>query len=153
MRNERGVTLVEVLATLTILSIISVTTWQIFFQGYKFSQESVTKNMLQQESNIVLSNLTRIHQTTEKYKLISSDCKITVLDKNDDELQLFSHSLFCYKAENPIDNLELPPTVLEPSKTGHDLELVVRVSEKNNLRNSVAVKTLLYRLKEGERYE
>jgi type II secretory pathway pseudopilin PulG len=153
MRTERGITLVEVLATVTILSIIGITIWQVFFQGYNFSQKSVTKNMLQQESNIVLSSLTRIHQTEEEYKIISADCKISVLDKNAKEIALFTHSQYCFRAENPIDFTELPPDLHKPSKEGHDLDLIVRVSDKSNTTNYVAVRTLLYRLKEGEKYE
>ncbi|MDQ0975658.1 Tfp pilus assembly protein PilE [Neobacillus niacini] len=153
MRTERGITLVEVLATVSILSIIGITIWQIFFQGYNFSQKSITKNMLQQQSNIVISSLTRIHQTIEEYTIVSAGCNISVRDKNNVEIQLFTHSQYCFRAEDPSDNSELTPTPHKPSNEGQDLDLKVRISEKNNPNNFVAVRTLLYRLKEGEKYE
>jgi prepilin-type N-terminal cleavage/methylation domain-containing protein len=153
MRSERGVTLIEVLAAITILSIIGVTIWQVFFQGYQFSQRSVTKNKLQQESNIVITMLTRIHQTEEEYKIDSGSCEIKILNKDGAEIENFSNSQYCFKAENPVTKLELPPTTLKPFQTGNDLELVIRISESDNLSNNVGVKAFLYRLKEGEKYE
>jgi type II secretory pathway pseudopilin PulG len=153
MRTERGITLVEVLATVTILSIIGITIWQIFFAGYNFSQKSVTKNMLNQEANLVITTLTRIHQTEEEYRIISAGCKISVLDKTNKEIALFTHPQYCFRAENPIDFSELPPDPHTPSTDGNDIELIVRISENSNNTNHVAVRTLLYRLKEGEKYE
>ncbi|MEH6995868.1 prepilin-type N-terminal cleavage/methylation domain-containing protein [Neobacillus drentensis] len=153
MRSERGITLIEVLAAITILSIAGVTIWQVFFQGYQLSQRSVTKNMLQQESNIVISKLTNIHQTEEEYKIESVDCKIKVLSKTNTEIEVFSNSQYCFQAEDPKTKLEIPLTNLKPNETGSDFDLVIRISDRKNIKNTVGVRTLLYRLKEGEKYE
>ena len=55
MKNQKGVTLIELLATITILSIIGVIIWNVFIQGTKYSNTAVTKNRLIQESNIVIA--------------------------------------------------------------------------------------------------
>jgi prepilin-type N-terminal cleavage/methylation domain-containing protein len=146
MRKESGLTLVEVLASITILSIVGVIIWQIFIQGIEFSQKSVTNNRLQQEVNIVISTLSRIHRTSNLYTLNSSNCRIEVLDSNGNQKALFENDQLCYQAFS--NGSELVSASTNPNE--HDLNLEIRVYEKKNPSNKVILDTLLYKLKEGQ---
>jgi prepilin-type N-terminal cleavage/methylation domain-containing protein len=158
-QNERGLTLIEVLASLTILSIIGVTIWSVFFQGYNFSQKSISKNFIIQETNIVISNLTRIHQKTNEYEFIipSSKCEFTVNSKiasvtNPTVLvsqpaQTFQNSRICLSIQYVIEDLapSADPNKIIPNK--NDVSITITASDINDPQNKVETKSYLYRVK------
>ena len=51
--NEKGITLVELLAALALFGVISVLLWNLFFQALNFNDRAVTQNQLQQEANLI----------------------------------------------------------------------------------------------------
>jgi prepilin-type N-terminal cleavage/methylation domain-containing protein len=141
IRTQRGITLIELLVTLAILSVIGTIIWSIFFQGYNFSQKSVTKNRLQQEANLVIVNLTKIHQTSLVYTISNSDCKITVnytikLDYSK-QSQVFAGSGLCYTTDVTGS--------FDPNQNDNDIK--VTVYDQNDRTNQAEVDTFLYRLK------
>lgn len=147
--HERGLTLIEVLASLAILSFISVIIWSVFFQGYKYSQNAISKNSILQEVNILTSNITKLHQSLETYEISSENCsiKITDLKMSPHTEQLFSNTKICFKILE-INNVSgAGPTTVEPNKSGNDVSLKISASDKNNSQNDITVKTYLYRIK------
>lgn len=141
VRNQRGLTLIELLATLSILSFIGVIIWNVFFQGYHYSQKAINKNMLQQEANIVITRLTKIHQISKEYELITAGCQITVNYTNQDNTQqseIFEHSKFCYSTNFS--------GLVDPN--ADDIKLKIFISDKNDPNNRAEVDTILYRLKD-----
>jgi prepilin-type N-terminal cleavage/methylation domain-containing protein len=149
--REYGLTLIEVLATITILSIVGIIIWSIFFQGYTFSQRAISKNLMHQETNLLIANLTNIHRTTEYYLISNteSDCKIEVkyLSKGEtsEKTEIFSHPNMCFKFENEVTN------PVEPNEINLLLELTT--SDKYVPDNKVTIDTFLYRVKgEGANY-
>ncbi|MEH7255815.1 prepilin-type N-terminal cleavage/methylation domain-containing protein, partial [Neobacillus niacini] len=144
LRTQRGITLIEVLVTLAILSFIGITVWNVFFQGYNFSQKSITKNTIQQEANLVITNLTNIHQTSKQYEIQSAACQITVNITNNDnstKTMVFNDSRFCYSTLNT--------GLINPKLTSNRLMLTVSVSDRKVTSNKVDINTTLYRLKDG----
>jgi prepilin-type N-terminal cleavage/methylation domain-containing protein len=146
-QNDRGLSLVEVLVTVTLLSIISIIIWSVFFQGYSFSQKAISKNLMHQETNLLISDLTNIHRTTKQYVITNtdSDCKIAVkyIGKNDttntEMTEVFSHSNMCFKFENTVTN------PVKPNDGNLRLELIT--SDKNIPDNKIKIDTFLYRVK------
>ena len=57
MRNERGITLVELLAVLAIVGIITTLVTSVFINGKKASDRTVTNQTLQQEANYILETI------------------------------------------------------------------------------------------------
>jgi prepilin-type N-terminal cleavage/methylation domain-containing protein len=76
MKNERGITLVELLAVLAIGGIILVLLTSVFINGKKASDRSVTNQMLQQEANYILETIRK-----EYLKLEDDDIKLEIIDK------------------------------------------------------------------------
>ncbi|WP_034764565.1 type II secretion system protein [Rossellomorea vietnamensis] len=140
--NERGVTLIEVLATITILSIIGVVIWNVFFQGLNYSDKAVTQNTMQQESNYISMKLTRIHQTSKEYELTSSDCMIKVeyVTRNKGTLEeTFKEPDLCLSTNFSGS--------VDPNK--EDLSLTISIGDKERAANKFDLKTVFYRLKEN----
>ncbi|MGM0900250.1 MAG: type II secretion system protein [Bacillota bacterium] len=146
--NEQGISLVEVLVTLTILSIVGILIWQVFFQGYKYSNDAVTKNTLNQETNLIVTKLIRIHQSNDEYTIKSSNGTIEFLDSDNNQIIKYSSTKFNYSAL--LNDYELNQQLVNPSDKTQNLNIEIRVTEKNNPSNKGSVKTLLYRLKDGE---
>jgi prepilin-type N-terminal cleavage/methylation domain-containing protein len=148
-RDERGLTLIEVLVALAILSFLSVIIWSFFFQGYKFSQKAISKNMMIQETNILITNLTKIHQTIEKYAIKSENCniKITNLKTTPPQEQIFDYPSICFDLLE-INNVKgAGPITIEPNKNGNDISLKISTRDKKNPDNSIIIDTFLYRVK------
>ncbi|MBS4191478.1 prepilin-type N-terminal cleavage/methylation domain-containing protein [Bacillus sp. FJAT-49705] len=142
-QNENGITLIEVLITLGILSFIGIIIWNSFFQGFQFSQKSIIKNQIQQETNIILSTLTKVHQTANLYTIKSegpSDCKSIAISTSLESF-IFDNSKLCY-------NTDFNGTVTP--NTENEKKIVVTVSDKNDPGNYITIEPRLYRLKNGD---
>ncbi|WP_231687986.1 type II secretion system protein [Bacillus sp. FJAT-27251] len=144
MKNEQGITLVEVLATILILSIAGTIIWQVFFQGYQYSQRALSKNKMLQEVNIISTNILRTHQTEEQYqlKMLTSGCGISLSANGHTEI--FDHNEICISFnQNGI------PDVIKPNVEHAELPFVLRAWERTNIENKVELEARLYRMKGG----
>lgn len=70
--NEKGITLVELLAALALFGVISVLIWNLFFQALNFNDRAVTQNQLQREANLIVNTIQQIH-TKHKITSITND--------------------------------------------------------------------------------
>lgn len=140
-QNQNGLSLIELLATIAIVSIIGGIIWSVFFQGVKYSNNAVTINQMQQEANIITTRLKEIHLTSDKYSIVSNNGIITVLF--DDKYGASQEVVF----EN--SNLEFSSTSINnrlPRESDTRFTLIVtdKISGKSH-----TTTTLLYRLKGG----
>ncbi|MGM0854968.1 MAG: type II secretion system protein [Bacillota bacterium] len=143
IHNERGLTLVEVLVTLTILSIIGAVVWNVFYQGINYTKKAVSQNSIQQEANILTMKLTRIHQTSESYELENPGCTIKM--KYSEQEEEFHHNDLCFSLENA------PEKPIKPSNI--DYPLLVTITDKHHPKNKFIIDTTLYRLKGSKHNE
>jgi len=140
-RNQRGITLIELLAALGILSFVGIVIWSIFFQGLHFSQKESTKNIMQQDANIVIANLTKIHQTASQYEIKNTDCKISIdytTDEGEHKTQYFEEKGMCFSTDYT--------GVVKPAEQ-NNINVTIEVFDKDEPKNKVKVDTTLYRLK------
>lgn len=158
MRNQRGITIVELLATITILSVVGLLVWGIFIQGTKFSGQAMTKNELTQEINIVTSNFKNIHQNADKYSIYLHTCSIKIEYKEDmDRGEVkFNNANICYKVENIKNSVQDEIALnegnevhLNPrSNEHHSINFDLIIEENGNPDNNVKIKVNLFRLEE-----
>lgn len=67
--NQRGITLVELLAALALVSIIAIGAWTALSIGLKHSAVETNKTSMQQDANLIVSKLTNAHRKSDMYKL------------------------------------------------------------------------------------
>lgn len=148
-RNERGLTLIEVLVALSILSIIGIIIWNVFFQGLQYSKKSISKNFMIQETNLLITNLTRIHQTATSYTISKSgSCGFTInVDGQPKILDLNPN--ICFEITIGIDNKDANSTPINPYRDKVDLKLIARDKNNQSNNNFVEINTILTRLKKG----
>lgn len=174
MKDNRGITLVELLATITLLSIIGIIVWSVFIQGIKNTNEGATKTKLTQEMNYVQTTLRKMHQTAYKYEIIDTSCSIQIKYYNSKEsskyktLQ-FDNDQICYKIDNakindikdidtkylediginPADgSFEINNKEIFPKDIYYSISFDLTLKDKTNERNKISTRTNLSRLKE-----
>lgn len=145
-KNEHGLTLVEVLATMVIFSLVAILVWNVFFQSTDYSKKAISKNQIQQEANIIISNLNAIHKRSTEYTVISNSCSFSVqyTAKNVKKTETFENNQMCIKLSSNSSN------PVNPKTTKVEIELMIE--EKDNPDNKVQIHTLLSRLKEVNKY-
>ena len=153
-RTENGFTLIEVLVTLSILSFVGIIAWSVFFQGYNFSQKAISKNAMIQETNLLITNLKKVHQTLIEYEIKSENCeiKVTNLKTSPKQTQIFNHPAICFKILEINAGPGSGPKTVKPNNklndgSLNDVSLKINASDKNNPQNSITQDTFLYRMK------
>ncbi|XXM71493.1 PulJ/GspJ family protein [Lysinibacillus sphaericus] len=141
--NQRGLTLVEVLASLAVLSVIGLLLWNVLFQGLSYSRKAASQTSLQQEANRISMKLTRIHQTTSSYEVVNNGCNLEVYTSEPEDRQLltaFSDEQICYNAS------------LDES-SDHAKELELTIHTKDAPEETFTIHTVLYKLKGSSNHE
>lgn len=106
IKNEIGLTLVELLATLSLFAIISIIIWNFFFQGSNYNLREVTQNQLQQETNLIVNT---IQETHTKYRIT--------------KLELDSNGNIILEAKDRKNN-PIEPTKFERNQFKYTLRIV-----------------------------
>ncbi|WP_394233121.1 type II secretion system protein [Niallia oryzisoli] len=146
--NQRGVTVIELLVALTILSLIIVLIWNVFFQGLHFSKKEMTKNQMQQEANVIITHLTKIHQRSEAYEITSNSCKISATYHEvgqSNQTITFENNRLCLTAEN-LDEDATDKYYIAGDPNHHDTSLSILIKDINDPDVNIHVDTLLYRI-------
>ncbi|KSU61007.1 hypothetical protein AS034_15315 [[Bacillus] enclensis] len=143
IHDQKGLTLIEVLASLAIISVIGLLLWNVLFQGISYSKKAASQTSLQQEANQISMKLTRIHQTNPSYEIVNNGCQLEVYNTQTDDKQLitaFSDEKTCYTAD--ID---------ESSDHSKQLELTLYL--KDAPQDKFTLLTVLYKLKGSSDHE
>lgn len=70
LKNERGITLLEILAALVISSIIIGIIYSFLIIAVEYNSTETTKTRLQQEANYITTEIQRVHRKSDCYVLI-----------------------------------------------------------------------------------
>ncbi|MED4530884.1 type II secretion system protein [Metabacillus fastidiosus] len=87
MQNEKGLTLIEVLVGISILSIIMVILGGLLVNGFRNSEKAENITSLQQEANLIITELKDIHrQYYDEYTIninkASNSITVSIKDQN-----------------------------------------------------------------------
>lgn len=82
--NQRGMTLVELLAAIVIVGVLTILIWRIFFQTIDQNSYVVTEQTLQQEANVILASIQSIHtrDTIQHVKVSNSGKQLDIYVKD-----------------------------------------------------------------------
>jgi prepilin-type N-terminal cleavage/methylation domain-containing protein len=147
LSNENGITLIELLATLAIVSFVSILLYGVLMDGFNYSKKSKEKVSLQQEMNIVVTSITKFHESYGSYEIKvdgpnSSKIQLIGTDKT---IELsnpsYEYSLIDYKGvtETPFS----PTTTVS---TTQPLYLKIIIKDKKQPSQTYEVKTIISRL-------
>ncbi|EGA88720.1 hypothetical protein GPDM_13991 [Planococcus donghaensis MPA1U2] len=78
MRNENGITLVELLGVLVITSIIMVVIMSVFSTGANSSERTASRQQLQQESNLIVEQIRASYLKNEKDSAVEQKFKVRI---------------------------------------------------------------------------
>ena len=78
--NESGLTLVELLAVLVLISLVTGIIWTTMSVGIMLNNVETTKLQLQQEANIAITKIQQEHRKRTCYQIIINKNKIELLD-------------------------------------------------------------------------
>lgn len=146
-KNEQGMTLVEVLAVLVLVSLVTGVIWTTISIATKFNMSETSYLKLQQEANYIISELQQVHRHCETYRLTinPNEVKVSECMKNaETPLEGFNGVIstgFHYK---PIIDNEL----IEPTKGEKDINNLTVSDVTNNLNREpreVVISTVLSR--------
>ena len=138
--NEKGITLVELLAALALFGVISVLIWNLFFQASNFNDRAVTQNQLQREANLIVNTIQQIH-TKSTIISISSDLgstakeKLTIVNNNSDPVVFYNKNI----------EYTLDPTTISPN-TDKEIKFDLTLKSRANPSIKFEVKTTFSKL-------
>jgi type II secretory pathway pseudopilin PulG len=140
--NERGITLVELLAVLVLVSMVTTIIITTFSIAHRHNVTETKKLKLQQEANYIISAVLQKHRETKCYQLYEEEQTIIFKEcKESDETggsEIILGDRFNYELTH--ENIEI-----RPKET--DLVTTLTVTDRENTKLKVAVPTVFTRYK------
>lgn len=150
IQNSKGLTLIELLAAVSLSAIILLLAYQFLFQGFQFSKTVTDKTLLQQEANYIMANLTKIHQSSDSYTItFDQNPNATYIKIEGNNTVTFKNDRFFYTLKTSTRNNTKIYTknkeTFHPKLTDVSIELTIY--NKKNPKLSYSAKTILSRIK------
>ncbi|GEM_PF-5692172 len=137
--NQKGITLVELLAVLVLITLVTAIIWTTISISFKHTEVETTKLQLQQEANLVITKLQAAHRKGECYNISISDSTITLNACKGTEVFLrhtsdqFSYGPVMEKDIEPKEeDLKLPEFTVESKKDHKKLKVPTVISRYKN---------------------
>lgn len=150
--NEDGVTLVELLAALVLMSIVGAIIWNTVFISMRYSTTETKKLRLQQEANYVITEIQRYHRQCNKYNMTIHEDKISIKNCERDSSNLpdlVINNTFQYSSSPEFhEDIDDPDAQIEPKTSDLSFTLTIKDAEKTNL--EVNIHTVISRYKGNE---
>ena len=153
--NQKGISLVELIAGLALVSIIAVIAWTTLTIGMNHGAAETSKTMLQQDANILIMKLSAEHRRNDYYYLSFSGGNLEISTCNDNNItgvmdcdpftRLTDNS---YQYSGSINGTNFSAwdslTLIEPKKK--HLDFILKVADPAQTARSVELNTTLTRI-------
>jgi prepilin-type N-terminal cleavage/methylation domain-containing protein len=153
LTKEDGITLIEVLATITILSIVIVIASRVFFSGFDYSEKANETISLQQEANLIVTNINKFHESGYDYTFEldhnPSASIVKIVGKNQsgtNKTVEFSNKDYEYSLYDYSGNMETSFNTIRQVKTTEPLYIKIVIKNKKHPGQIYDVKTIINRL-------
>lgn len=154
LRNNGGITLIELLATMAIFSIVSILIYGVLINGMNYSEKSKDNVSRQQEMNILVTTITKAHETYAMYdivvdqspdanriQLIGKDVSGTVVNTVE-----ISNENFVYSLVNSQGSTEVPFSTTTTVNSSQPLYIKIIIKDKKRPSQTSEIKTIISRL-------
>ena len=158
IRNQRGATLVELIAALALVSIIAAIAWTALATGFKHTAVETSKTQLQQEANLVVTRITNEHRRNDSYYLRMNAGHLEINTCNEGAAaaitcagfkSLMDNNYLYTGSINGVDFISWNPAqVIDPKKSHVNFSL--KVADPAKPARSVGVQTTLTRILTGQ---
>ena len=153
--NQKGVTLVELIAALALVSVIAIAAWSTLTIGMKHGAAETSRTMLQQDANLLITKLSAEHRQNDHYYLQFVGGNLEIQTCNvDDATGLDNCGPFTRLTENSylysgsINGTDFSSwnsaTKIEPKK--QHVNFILKVADPIQTTRSVELKTSLTRI-------
>jgi prepilin-type N-terminal cleavage/methylation domain-containing protein len=153
VRNQYGVTLIEVLATLTILSLLIGLVYGVFINGINYSNKAKDTVSIQQEANLILTTLKELHETNSTYTVeVPIDHEALIILEEGNVINKIENPSFLYQICDPslgVDcdtqyNSNFSKTIANTNQDTFQVRLLLINKKKPSIKYEV--QTILSRL-------
>jgi len=156
--NEKGMSLVEVLVVLVLISLVATLIWTATSVAFRYNIVETKKMKMQQDANYIISSILQKHRTVNDcYELdIVEDGRKLVYSECNDELEqdVILGTVFKYElidvGKEPEESISLP---IEIYPKIEDLQTILKVSDPENNKLFVSVNTIFKRYKSNKEDE
>lgn len=154
LSNENGITLIELLAVIAILSFLIVIAYNVLLSGINDSTKITDDVSLQEEMNYILTSISNMHHSQNSYSIImdanpnattiklqSKDASGAILKEIDINNNNYTYTLYDYSS-NTDKLLQTTTTV----NTSNPLYIKIVISNIKNPNDTYETKTIISRL-------
>ncbi|EHL77930.1 PilW family protein [Bacillus smithii] len=140
--EQKGVTLIELLAAITLTTIVIAIAFSALFSAIKIYKDNQAQARLQQEADIILSHLNQISEKQNEITIrLSPDSRTLTIAANDDT---YTYDQNYY--EISINSNQLQPGDSVTLKTNTPIPILLYVKDRNLSNQQVKVSTTLERI-------
>lgn len=151
--NQKGITLVELVAALALVSIIATIAWTALTIGMKHGAAETNKTIMQQEANLMISSLMAAHRGSEKYSIIFEDDQLKINSCQKDGTCEMNNIGSKYDFTGTVINSVLVDTSIATPVIFADLtpeekhtEITLKITDLSNSKRTLTINTTLSRL-------
>ncbi|WP_158553308.1 PilW family protein [Peribacillus saganii] len=150
-KDQKALTLIELLAALTILSFMILLVSGVFINGISYSNKAKSTVMLHEEANYIVTFLTKKHETQKSYTIeLDNNPNASMITITDDSgsSQVISSSDYRYSLyENSGGTDTLMDQRVDISSTSaQSLSFKLVIQDAKNPKNQFELKTIISRL-------
>ncbi|MCQ6266451.1 prepilin-type N-terminal cleavage/methylation domain-containing protein [Fictibacillus sp. WQ 8-8] len=130
IKNERGLTLVELLLSLSIMLIISAVAYFVFFNGMNSYKKTYTETLIRDEADVIMTQFMNAVYPAKDALLSTDKNNVIILDKGKQTEQKFgfdgSNAVLNSTALNNSD-FDLSGSVLELDTTANSIKISMKI--------------------------
>ncbi len=152
--NEKGITLVELLGAMVLVSLVVGLAWSALLTGFKHTSVETTKTQLQQEANYAVSKMSNEHRKSDYYYLRYQNGKLEINTCKEappvaptcSGFKKLTENAYSYSGTiNGIQFADWPATTIIRPKKAH-VNFIMKIADPANPKRAVEVNTTLTRI-------
>lgn len=151
--NQQGITLVELIVTLALVSIVATICWTALTIGLKHGTAETNNTIMQQDANLMISSLMAAHRGSDKYSIIFEDNQLKINSCQDDGSCVMNEISSKYNFTGSIINEVAVDSIIANPIVFADLipkdkhtKLTLKITDLNNIKRTLTIETTLSRL-------
>ena len=160
LKSEKGITLIELIAALALVSMVAVLIMTTLSIGIQRSVVESEKTKIQQEANLITSKLLNIHRSGNCYQLdITGNKDLQVLtygEPNQSTCEnVFNKTITINNADYDIStiNSPLPFEKINPTKENNSISIVLTLESRRTINYEISTTLSRYKTNWGYLYE